>query len=142
MARTLKLTIAYDGTAFAGWQRQAAARTVQADIEDALLPIEGSRAVVVGAGRTDAGVHAAAQVASVSLGAAIPCDDLMRALNATLARDVRILSVEEQAPGFNAQFAAKTKTYRYWIGSNVVLPPQMRHSVWHVPPYSVAQASM
>ena len=64
--RTLKLTIAYDGTDFAGWQRQASDRTVQAAIEDALLPIEGGRAVVIGAGRTDAGVHAAGQVASVA----------------------------------------------------------------------------
>jgi tRNA pseudouridine38-40 synthase len=131
--RTLRLTIAYDGTDFAGWQRQASDRTVQAAIEDALLPIEGSRVIVVGAGRTDAGVHAAGQVASARLTSAIPTDELRRALNATLPEDVRILSVEAAAESFNAQFAAKLKTYRYWIWSSGVLPPQLRRYVWHVP---------
>jgi tRNA pseudouridine38-40 synthase len=130
--RTLKLTIAYDGTDFAGWQRQASDRTVQAAIEDALLPIEGSRAIVIGAGRTDAGVHAAGQVASVVLAAAITTDDLRRALNATLPTDVRVLSIEEISGTFNAQFAATRKTYRYTIWSDGVVPPALRRYVWHV----------
>jgi tRNA pseudouridine38-40 synthase len=130
--RTLKLTIAYDGTDFAGWQRQAADRTVQATIEDALLPIEGSRAILIGAGRTDAGVHAAGQVASVTLAAPIATDDLRRALNATLPADVRILSIEEMSGTFNAQFAARRKTYHYAIWSNGVVPPALRRYVWHV----------
>lgn len=133
MSRSLKLTIAYDGTDFAGWQRQASDRTVQAAIEDALLPIEGSRAIVIGAGRTDAGVHAAAQVASVTLQASIPATELLRALNATLSRDVRILAVDEMSPGFNAQFAAKQKTYRYSVWSAGVVPPPLARFVWHVP---------
>ena len=133
MPRTLRFTIAYDGTDFAGWQRQASDRTVQAAIEDALLPIEGSRAVVVGAGRTDGGVHAAGQVASVRLTSAISTDELRRALNATLPEDVRILSVEVADDSFNAQFAAQFKTYRYWIWSSGVLPPQLRRYVWYVP---------
>jgi len=133
MPRTLKLTIAYDGTDLAGWQRQASERTVQAAIEDALLPIEGTRAVVIGAGRTDAGVHAAAQVASVSLASPIPVDELGRALNATLPEDVRILAIELAADGFNAQFAARRKTYRYWVWTTGVVPPQIRRYVWHVP---------
>lgn len=131
--RTLKFTIAYDGTEFAGWQRQASERTVQATIEDALRPIEGARAIVIGAGRTDAGVHAAAQVASVTLHAAIATRDLLRALNATLPQDVRILAVDEMPGGFNAQFAATQKTYRYNIWSAGVLPPVLRRFVWHVP---------
>jgi len=130
--RTLKLTIAYDGTDFAGWQRQASDRTVQATIEDCLLPIEGSRAIVIGAGRTDAGVHAAGQVASVTLAAAIAAGDLRRALNATLPADVRVLSIEEMSGTFNAQFAAKRKTYRYSIWSDGVVPPTLRRYVWHV----------
>ncbi len=133
MSRTLKLTIAYDGTDFAGWQRQATDRTVQATIEDALAPIEGQRAVVFGAGRTDAGVHAAAQVASVTITATIASDALQRALNATLPEDVRILSIEEMPSRFHAQFAATRKTYHYWIWSGGVVLPQLRRFVWHVP---------
>jgi tRNA pseudouridine38-40 synthase len=130
--RTFKLTIAYDGTDFAGWQRQASGRTVQAAIEDALRPIEGARAVLIGAGRTDAGVHAAGQVASVRLTALIPADELLRALNATLQPDVRVLAVDLVDDSFNAQFAAKTKTYRYWMLSAGIVPPQLRRYVWHV----------
>ncbi len=132
MLRTLKLTIAYDGTDFAGWQRQATERTVQATIEDALVPIEGRRVVITGGGRTDAGVHATGQVASLSLGATIPRDELQRALNARLPEDVRILAIDEAPEGFNAQFAAKRKTYHYWIWSAGILPPQLRRYVWHV----------
>jgi tRNA pseudouridine38-40 synthase len=133
VSRTLKLTIAYEGTDFAGWQRQASDRTVQAAIEDALLPIEGARAVVIGAGRTDAGVHAAGQVASVRLTSAIPIEDLQRALNATLPGDVRILAIDRMDDGFNAQFAAKCKTYRYWMLSAGIVPPQLRRCVWQIP---------
>jgi tRNA pseudouridine38-40 synthase len=79
--RTLKLIIAYDGTAFAGWQMQASQRTVQGALEEALQPIEGTRVVVHAAGRTDAGVHAVGQVISLSLTSAITCDALVRALN-------------------------------------------------------------
>jgi tRNA pseudouridine38-40 synthase len=132
--RSLKITLAYDGTDFAGWQRQAEARTVQAAIEDALQPIEGQRAVVIGAGRTDAGVHAAAQVASVRVKSPLPCDVLRRALNATLPADVRVLAVEDAAPDFNAQFAATAKTYRYDLWSGAVLPPVIRRTAWHIPP--------
>lgn len=130
---TFKLTIAYDGTEFAGWQRQATARTVQAAIEDALVPIEGERVVVTGAGRTDAGVHAAAQVASFSFKSAIDIVDLQRALNATLPDDIRIMRVEEVPAAFNARFDARRKTYQYslWLGG--VLPPQLRHYAWHLP---------
>ena len=131
--RTLKLTIAYDGTDFAGWQRQASDRTVQATIEDALLPIEGARAIVIGAGRTDAGVHAAGQVASVVLTARIAASDLLRALNATLPQDVRVTAIDEMPDGFNAQFAATQKTYRFSIWSTGIVPPSLRRFVWHVP---------
>ena len=125
--RTLKLTIAYDGTDFAGWQRQASDRTVQATIEDALLPIEGARAIVIGAGRTDAGVHAAGQVASVVLNAPIAAADLMRALNATMPQDVRIGAVDEMPDAFNAQFAATQKSYRFSIWSTGVVPPRSEY---------------
>src|SRR5262245_54909389 len=113
--RNLKLTLAYDGTEFAGWQRQAQARTVQTVVEDALAPIEKQAVVVIGAGRTDGGVHAAAQVASVRLEAGVPLDELQRALNATLPGDVRVLGIEEAPLDFSARHDAKRKTYRYCI---------------------------
>ena len=131
--RTLKLTIAYDGTDFAGWQRQANVRTVQASIEDALTPIEGERVVITGAGRTDAGVHAVGQVASVSLASAISTDELMRALNATLAEDVRITRIENVRSDFNARFDARQKAYRYAMYGGDVMPPRLRRYAWHVP---------
>jgi tRNA pseudouridine38-40 synthase len=130
--RTLKLTIAYDGTNFAGWQRQATERTVQAVIEDALVPFEGERVVITGAGRTDAGVHAAGQVASLRMQSGIDTVDLQRALNATLPDDIRILDVEEAPPAFNARFDARRKTYHYLLWSGSVMPPSLRYHAWHV----------
>jgi tRNA pseudouridine38-40 synthase len=131
--RTLKLTVAYDGTAFAGWQMQANQRTVQGLLEEALLAIEGARVVVHAAGRTDAGVHAAGQVISFSLTAPIPCDALVRALNVRLDRDVRVMTAEEAPARFNARFDARQKTYHYAIYNAKVVPPPLRHFVWHVP---------
>jgi tRNA pseudouridine38-40 synthase len=133
VARTLKLLIAYDGTGLAGWQRQATEPTVQASIEDALTPIEGSTVVITGAGRTDAGVHAAGQVASVSLQSSISVADLRRALNATLPEAIRILDVTEVRTDFNARFDARSKTYRYCIYCGDVMPPALRRYAWHVP---------
>lgn len=133
MARTLKLLIAYDGTGLAGWQRQSTEPTVQASIEDALTPIEGSTVVITGAGRTDAGVHAAGQVASVSLRSSIAVADLRRALNATLPEAIRILDIAEMRTDFNARFDARSKTYRYCIYCGDVMPPALRRYTWHVP---------
>jgi tRNA pseudouridine38-40 synthase len=133
LARTLKLTVAYDGTDFAGWQRQARERTVQAVIEDAIAPIEKAPVTVTGAGRTDAGVHAAGQVVSVSLETAISCQELRRALNATLPDDVRVLVVEQAARAFSARHDAKLKTYHYAIWNGVAVPPSYRRYAWHVP---------
>ena len=131
--RTLKLIIAYDGTAFAGWQMQASQRTVQGALEEALQPIEGTRVVVHAAGRTDAGVHAVGQVISLSLTSAITCDALVRALNVRLDEDVRVLSAEEAPADFNARFDARQKTYHYAIYNAPVVLPSLRHFVWHVP---------
>jgi tRNA pseudouridine38-40 synthase len=131
--RTIKLTIAYDGTNFAGWQMQAGPRTVQGVLEDALHPIEDRRVVVHAAGRTDAGVHAAGQVVSFSLTSAITCDALVRAVNVRLPDDVRVMRAEEVEADFNARFHARLKTYHYAICNGAVVPPQIRHFVWHVP---------
>ena len=94
--RTFKLTLAYDGAAYVGWQRQQNGPSVQATIESALEPLAGGMPVtLVGAGRTDAGVHALGQVASVKMLTSINADALARALNATLPLDVRVLALSE-----------------------------------------------
>jgi tRNA pseudouridine38-40 synthase len=131
--RTLKLTLAYDGTRFVGWQRQAAGESIQGLLEDALARFEGGPVTVHGAGRTDAGVHALGQVASVRLACGHDTATLTRALNAQLPQDLRVLSVEEAAPDFHARFSARAKTYRYMIRNAAIAMPFERAYVWHVP---------
>ncbi|OFW36623.1 MAG: tRNA pseudouridine(38-40) synthase TruA [Acidobacteria bacterium RIFCSPLOWO2_12_FULL_67_14b] len=132
--RTLKVTIAYDGSAYAGWQRQANAQSIQAVIEDEIAVIVGAHNPLVAAGRTDSGVHAAAQVASITIDHPIPCDELLRALNARLkAGDIRIRSIEDTFDRFDARIYAKTKTYRYAIWNGPAPSPFLRHVMWHVP---------
>ena len=130
--RTLKATLAYDGSAFAGWQRQTNARSVQAVLEDAIASIEGSAVSVTGAGRTDSGVHALGQVASFRLANPIATDELHQALNAVLPKEVRVLNVEEAPEGFNARFSARCKVYRYRIVNAKVISPFERRYAWHV----------
>ncbi len=130
--RTLKLTLAYDGTAYAGWQRQANAISVQQILEDELAAIVGAHAPIVAAGRTDAGVHAAGQVASVTIDHPMSSDDLVRALNARLPRDIRVRHAEDTFAGFDARHDAITKTYRYAIWNGAEASPFLRHVVWHV----------
>jgi tRNA pseudouridine38-40 synthase len=131
--RTLRLIVAYDGADFAGWQRQAGHRTVQGELEAVLVAIEGAPVHVAGAGRTDAGVHAAAQVASIRLTAAIAADRLVRAFNATLPPDVRVLAAEEMDDRFHARLHARGKTYRYFLWHAPMDHPALRRVAWHVP---------
>lgn len=134
MQRTLKLTIAYDGTSYAGWQRQANAQTIQQVLEEEIAAIVGAHNPLNAAGRTDAGVHAAAQVASITIDHPIAADELMRALNARLRDgDIRIRRVEETFHGFDARNYAKSKTYRYAIWNGATVSPFIRNVVWHVP---------
>lgn len=134
MSRTLKLTIAYDGTNYAGWQRQANALTIQQVLEDEIAAIVGAHNPLNAAGRTDAGVHAAAQVASITIDHPISGEELARALNARLkAGDIRIRSIEETFDRFDARVYAKSKTYRYAIWNGGHPSPFFRHVVWHVP---------
>ncbi len=130
--RVIKLTLAYDGTDYVGWQRQPNGPSIQALVEGALAPIEGRPVTVAGAGRTDAGVHALGQVASVELSAAIDPETLARALNATLPPDVRVLEAAEAAPGFHARFSATGKTYRYQIRQTPFVSPFEHRYVWHL----------
>jgi tRNA pseudouridine38-40 synthase len=133
---TYRLTLAYDGTDFAGWQAQAEGRgrTVQGTLEDALARLTGGeRVVVAGAGRTDAGVHALGQVASFMLGSAWNPADLMRALNAVLPEDVRALEVSPCEEGFHARRSATRKLYRYTLDTGPVQLPTRRRFAGHVP---------
>jgi tRNA pseudouridine38-40 synthase len=131
--RTLKLTLAYDGTRFVGWQRQAKGDSVQGLLEEALARFEGASVTLHGAGRTDAGVHALGQVASVTVHFDHDVAMLQRALNAQLPPDVRVLAVAEMDETFHARFSARSKTYQYRIRNTAVSDPFDRHYVWHLP---------
>jgi len=131
--RHFKLTIAYDGTGYGGWQLQPNAVTVQQLIEQALAKLAGHAVRVHGSGRTDAGVHARAQVASCSLITHHASRTLLRAFNANLPDDVRILRVQEVDGKFHARFSAKGKEYRYQIDCGAVADLFLRRYAWHHP---------
>ena len=131
--RTLKFVVQYDGTGLVGWQRQAGGTSVQGLLEDALAKIEGAQVAVYGAGRTDAGVHALAQVAHARVVSAHDPDTMVRAMNANLPETVRVLEVGVAADDFHARFSARSKTYEYRVWNAPVLPPFLRLYVWHVP---------
>jgi tRNA pseudouridine38-40 synthase len=131
--RTLKLTVAYDGTRFVGWQRQAEGESIQGVLEEALARFEGGPVTVHGAGRTDAGVHALGQVASVQVTCRHDVETLTRALNAQLPEEVRVHAIQEVTDGFHARFSARGKTYRYQIRTGGVASPFDRGYVWQLP---------
>lgn len=135
MARNLKIVLSYDGADFSGWQVQPGLPTVQGALAAALERVTGERLLPQGSGRTDAGVHALAQVASCTLeaGSAIPADNLVRALNDLLPPAVRVLRVEEAPPGFHARLSAKSKTYRYRILRASICTPFLARYVYHHP---------
>jgi len=144
-----RIVVAYDGAEFAGWQSQAAAssaRTVQAVLEHALGLLSAGREVRVhGAGRTDAGVHAAGQVASFALERDIEPDNLARALNGLLPKDVRVVSAASADAGFHARRSARSKVYRYVLDTGPVQLPTRRryagHVFWTLDPAAVAAAA-
>jgi len=127
-----KITLEYDGGPFAGWAEQPGRRTVAAEVVDALRTVLRRDVELTVAGRTDAGVHALGQVASCALDRAIDRDVLVRALNARLPADIRVVSAESAAPDFHARFSATAKTYRYRIDNADVMNPFERHYAWHV----------
>lgn len=118
-----KLTIQYDGSDFHGWQAQRELRTVQSELSSALSLIEGRQVVVHGSGRTDAGVHAEGQVASVELEREITPDKLRNAINGNVGKDVRVLGVETVPDEFHARYSAIAKTYIYRIINAPVASP-------------------
>ena len=124
--RRLACTVAYDGTNYAGWQRQLNAVSIQQVIEEAIEKQFHETVHVMGSGRTDAGVHARGQVACFDLMHPIPCDKLVLALNANLPDDIRILNMKEVSPEFHPQYDAKRKTYSYSFVNASVMPPEYR----------------
>lgn len=118
-----KLSIQYDGTDFHGWQIQDGLRTVQGELTAALFLIDDREVVVHGSGRTDAGVHAEGQVASVQLERKITPEKLRAAINGNIGRDVRVLAAEIAAPEFHARYSVREKTYLYRIVNGPVLSP-------------------
>jgi tRNA pseudouridine38-40 synthase len=139
--RRLRLTLAYDGTDFHGWQVQPGLPTIQGELQRALSEIEGAVVAVDGSGRTDSGVHALAQVAACTLANPIPSDNLRKALNRLLPRSVRVTAVEEAAPDFHPRFQAKRKTYQYRIWRDEICPPAERLYLYHFP-YPLDEARM
>jgi tRNA pseudouridine38-40 synthase len=130
--RTIKLTLAYDGTGYAGWQSQPDRRTLQDTLEQALARIVGHGLRVAASGRTDAGVHALGQVVSFETESALSTDVLARALAAELPRDMAIVSAEEAPAGFHARRDAQSKRYRYVIRDGRVPSVFERNYAWQV----------
>jgi tRNA pseudouridine38-40 synthase len=130
--RTIRLTLAYDGSCFAGWQVQAAHRTVQGVLEEAVADLHGRHVGIVGAGRTDAGVHATGQVASFLTDRSIAGPKIADALNARLPRDVRVLRSQDAEDGFDARRSARERTYRYYLYAASVGLPHLRRYCWRL----------
>ncbi len=139
--RRIRITVAYDGTEFNGWQVQPGLPTVQGWLETVVSEIEGTEVQVHGSGRTDAGVHALAQVAAFSLNNPIPCDNLRKAINRLLPRSIRVTSVEESGADFHPRFQAKAKTYEYRIWREEICPPMRRLYVC-CHPYPLDEAAL
>lgn len=131
--RRLKFTVSYDGTEYHGWQVQPGLPTIQGTLESVLGEIEKAPVAVDGSGRTDAGVHALAQVAACTLVNPIPVDNLRKAMNRLLPADIRVMSVEEAPGDFHPRFQAKAKTYEYRIWRDEICPPFQRRYVYHFP---------
>lgn len=131
--RYFKLTIAYDGTDFHGWQMQANKPTVQGEIVAVLRRLTQENIQLPGAGRTDAGVHALGQVGSFRTQSALSSGEFQRALNALLPPTIRIVAAEETGPDFSARWSAKGKVYRYRLYRGKVVPPTLWRFVLHYP---------
>jgi tRNA pseudouridine38-40 synthase len=131
--RRIRTLLSYDGTDYHGWQVQPGLPTIQGALEQVLSGIEGRPVQVAGSGRTDAGVHAIAQVAAFSIENPIPVDNLRRAMNRLLPRDIRVLQTEEAAPDFHPRFQARRKTYEYRIFRGEICSPFERRYVYHHP---------
>src|SRR6266478_1057837 len=125
--RHLKVLLAYDGTEFSGWQVQPEASTIQGTLASAIGRVTGEKVLPQGSGRTDAGVHALAQVASVQTESVIPAENLLVALNDVLPPTIRVLEATEVPAEFHPRKSAQAKTYRYRIYRDAICPPFLAH---------------
>jgi tRNA pseudouridine38-40 synthase len=139
--RRIRITLSYDGTGFHGWQIQPGIPTIQGALEQIVSDMEGRPVHVAGSGRTDAGVHALAQVAAFSIENPIPLPNLRRAVNRLLPPAIRVVSAEEVHPEFHPRFDAKAKTYEYRIVRGEVCSPFEWPYVHHHP-YRLDEARM
>src|SRR5258708_14477138 len=131
--RNIKLILAYDGTDYSGWQVQPTAPTVQGTLASAIGRITGEKVLPQGSGRTDAGVHALAQVATFTTESVIPAANLVVALNDILPHSTRVLQANDVSLEFHARKSALAKTYRYRIYRAAICPPFLARYVWHYP---------
>lgn len=139
--RNLKVILSYDGAEFSGWQVQPDAVTIQGTLASAIGRITGEKVLPQGSGRTDAGVHALAQVMTFATESSVPPGNFLKAMNDILPASVRVLEVTEAPPEFHARHSARAKTYRYRIYREAICPPFLARYVWHYP-YPLAEAEM
>ena len=139
--RNLKLILSYDGSDFAGWQIQPDAATIQGTLAAAVGRITGETVLPQGSGRTDAGVHALAQVATFATESSVPIGNFVKALNDILPPSIRVMDVQEVAAEFHARRSARGKTYRYRLYREAICSPFLARYVWHYP-YPLNEQSM
>ncbi len=131
--RNLKLVLAYDGSEFSGWQVQPGAATIQGALASAIGRLTGENVLPQGSGRTDAGVHALAQVATFTTASPVPTENFLKALNDILPAAIRVLEAAEVPAEFHARKSAHAKTYRYRMYRGPICPPFLSRYVWHYP---------
>jgi tRNA pseudouridine38-40 synthase len=139
--RKIKVVLSYDGTDYFGWQVQPGQPTIQGLLASAIGRLTGENVLPQGSGRTDAGVHALAQVATFATQSPIPVENLTKALNDTLPAAIRVLSAHEVPPEFHARKSAKAKTYEYRVYRGTICSPFLARHVWHYP-YPLNEAAM
>ncbi len=131
--RNFKIVLAYDGAEFSGWQVQPDAATIQGTLASAIGRLTGEKVLPQGSGRTDAGVHALAQVATFSTESPIPAQNLVKALNDMLPPSIRVLQASEESLEFHVRKSTHAKTYRYRVYRGAICPPFLARYVWHYP---------
>jgi tRNA pseudouridine38-40 synthase len=139
--RNLRLILAYDGSEFSGWQVQPDAATIQGTLASAIGRVTGEKVLPQGSGRTDAGVHALAQVATFCTESSVPATNFVKALNDILPPSIRVLEVSEVVAEFHARKSAKGKTYRYRMHRAPICSPFIARYVWHFP-YPLDESAM
>jgi len=130
--RNIRLTLAYDGTDYVGWQKQPNGRSVQSTVESAVAQLTGEPAKLIAAGRTDAGVHALGQVANFRTNASLSCDNIRTGLQHFVPADISIRAVEDVPLDFHATYSAKQKRYRYVIHNSAITHPFLRMYAWRL----------